>query len=76
MLIQFSVENFMSFKSKAVLSLIPSVDKEHPENINTVGNYKATNLIAIYGANASGKSSLFRAMTCALNLIRISNYQM
>ncbi len=75
MLIQFSVENFMSFKTKAILSLVPSTDKEHPENINVIDSYKATNLLAIYGANASGKSSLFMAMTCALNLIRISNYR-
>ncbi len=73
MLIQFSVKNYMSFKEKAVLALNPSTDTEHPENINEKNGYKATNLIAIYGANASGKSSLFKAMTAALNLIRFSN---
>ena len=73
MLIQFSVKNFMSFKEKVVLSLYPSSDKEHPENINKIKGYKATNLIAIYGANASGKTSLFKAMTAALNMIRNSN---
>jgi AAA15 family ATPase/GTPase len=63
----------MSFKDKAVLALNPSSDKEHPENINENGAYSATNLIAIYGANASGKTSLFKAMTVALNMIRFSN---
>jgi len=74
MLIQFSVKNFMSFKEKAVLSLNPSVDTEHPENINNKNGYTATNLVAIYGANASGKTSLFKAMTVATNMIKNSNY--
>ena len=73
MLIQFSVKNFMSFREKVVLALNPSNDTEHPENINARNGYSATNLIAIYGANASGKTSLFKAMTVALNLIRDSN---
>ena len=73
MLIQFSVKNFMSFKEKAVLALNPSTDSEHLENINEENGYKASNLIAIYGANASGKSSLFKAMTVALIFIKNSN---
>lgn len=73
MLIQFSVKNFMSFREKVILALNPSTDTEHPENINERNGYSATNLIAIYGANASGKTSLFKAMTVALNLIRNSN---
>lgn len=74
MLIQFSVNNFMSFKEKAILSLNPSADTEHPENINNKNGYNATNLVAIYGANASGKTSLFKAMTVATNMIKNSNY--
>lgn len=73
MLIQFSVKNFMSFKEEAVLALNPSIDKEHPENINEKNGFKAANTIAIYGANASGKTSIFRAMTAAVNLIKNSN---
>ncbi|WP_292210397.1 AAA family ATPase [Butyrivibrio sp.] len=73
MLIQFSVKNFMSFKEKAVLALNPSTDSEHPENINEENGYKASNLIAIYGANASGKTSLYKAMTVALIFIKNSN---
>lgn len=75
MLIQFSVKNFMSFKEKVILALNPSAtDVEHPENINKNGNYSALNSIAIYGANASGKSGLFKAMTAALIMIKQSNY--
>lgn len=73
MLIQFSVKNYMSFKEKAILALNPSSDEEHPENINEKNGYTATNLIAIYGANASGKTSLFKAMTAAINMVKLSN---
>ena len=73
MLLQFSVENYQSIKNKVILSLEPSQDKEHPENIIHNKKYSAMNTIAIYGANASGKSTLFRALTIALNAIRTSS---
>ncbi len=74
MLIQFSVKNFMSFKEKVVLALNPSSDSEHPENIINKNGYKASKIISIYGANASGKTSLFKAMTSAVLMIKSSNY--
>lgn len=73
MLIQFSVENFASYKKKAVLSLEPSYDTEHPENVSALDAYRALNTIAIYGANASGKTRLFQALTFATIIIRGSN---
>lgn len=73
MLLQFSVTNFASIKNEVLFSLIPSKDKEHPENILQSGKFKATSLAAIYGANASGKSNLFKAMTIAIIYIRQSN---
>ena len=54
------------------MSLVPSSDKAHLNNINDNGAFKGLNTIAIYGANASGKSNLFRAATVALNMIRNS----
>lgn len=73
MLIQFSVENFMSIRDKVFLSMESSKDDEHPENIIAKGKCSAVNTVAIYGANASGKSSLFKAMTVAILMIRNSN---
>ncbi len=73
MLIQFTVENFLSIRDKVYLSLEPSSDSEHPENLIVKGDHKAVNLVAIYGANASGKSSLFKAIAIALNMIKNSN---
>ena len=73
MLLQVSVENFMSFKEKAVISLEPSKDKEHPENIYKKGDNKGLKVLATYGANASGKTNFFRAITITLIMIRSSN---
>ena len=72
MLVQFSIENFQSIRDKVILSMEPSVDKEHPENIITKGDHKAMNLLAVYGANASGKTALFKALTLSLIAIRSS----
>ena len=73
MLLQFSVENFLSIREKIILNLTPEFYKEHQENIITKGKSKALNSIAIYGANASGKSNLFKAITFALLTVRNSN---
>jgi hypothetical protein len=73
MLVQFAVENYMSIRDKVYLSLEPSKDKMHPENLIMKGDNKAINTAAIYGANASGKSSLFKAITISLLMIRNSN---
>lgn len=40
MLVQFTVENFLSIRDKVYLSLEPSKDSEHPENLITKGATK------------------------------------
>lgn len=73
MLIQFSVENFRSYKDKAILSMEASSDKELPLNVVTDGNDRVLKVAAVFGANASGKSNLFFALTAAIMIIRTSN---
>lgn len=73
MLLHFSVENYLSFKEEHVLSLVPTADKAHVENIYTREKNSALKAVTIYGANASGKSNLHKAMTVALNMVRLSN---
>ena len=63
MLLQFTVENFQSIRNKAILSLEPSTDAEHPENIIEQSGERAMNTLAVYGANASGKTALFKSLT-------------
>src|ERR1700756_2068561 len=75
MLVEFSVANFRSIKDKQTLSLMagPIVSKEEKvdENnvIETPAGIRLLKSIAIYGANASGKSNLVKAMMSMLNFI-------
>lgn len=73
MLLQFSVENYKSFKNLTVLSLEASDDAQLPMNYITVGEEKYLNAAVIFGANASGKTNIFSAFTAAIMLIRKSN---
>lgn len=71
MLIRFSVENWMSFRDKAVLSMIATSERQHRERIPVVEKYKLKVLpvAALYGANASGKTNLFKAISFAKRFI-------
>ena len=63
MLIQFTVENHRSIKNSAVISFAASKDKSfeeyllHPDEKKTL-----LPVLAIYGANAAGKSNVLHAM--------------
>jgi len=67
MLIEFSVSNFKSFRDRQTLSMVASPRLGKRENVISprVKGEKLPNLLkvaAIYGPNASGKSSLFKAI--------------
>ncbi|HEY3415460.1 MAG TPA: ATP-binding protein [Armatimonadota bacterium] len=71
MLLEFSVANYRSFKEKKTLSLLASSGRggkdsqAHPENTFAVPGRPDIALLksaAIYGANASGKSNLIKAL--------------
>ena len=72
MLIQFSVENFLSIKDKVVLSLLASKDNEHPEHLIVDGNKSYLKSAVIYGANASGKSNVLNAFWFMVNYVLTS----
>ncbi|MBR6410197.1 MAG: ATP-binding protein [Clostridia bacterium] len=73
MLLQFSVENFRSFKDKAILSMEASSDKELPENKVEASKHRVLREAVIFGANAAGKSNIFKALTAAILMVRHSN---
>lgn len=73
MLLQFLTQNYASIRDEKILSMQPSADREHSENIIVNGKFKALGMAAIYGANASGKTALYKAMTLALVILRTSN---
>ena len=73
MLLQFTVENYKSIKNPAVLSLEASASKEHPNNVVEIGKDRVLKGAAIFGANAAGKSNLFKALTAGILTVRTSN---
>lgn len=66
MLVEFRVKNFRSLRDEQVLSLVASKDKTlHDTHTLDTGIRAAPTLLrstAIYGANASGKSNLIKAL--------------
>lgn len=65
MLVQFMVKNVLSFKKETTLDMTAiNAYKEHECNlINNGTKEKFLRVAAVYGANASGKSNLYLAMT-------------
>ncbi len=80
MLVEFSVENFLSIKEKVTLSMLASKSgKENPDNLIDVGHVptlkgeKLLKSVAIYGANASGKTNVLRAFEFVKRLVSSSH---
>lgn len=73
MLVQVSIENFMSIKEKKIFSMLASCDKEIPENLIQGKNENYLKSAVIYGANASGKSNLIKAINTVIMIIQNSN---
>lgn len=73
MLVRFSVENCLSFRDRVELSMIASEEvRDHPEHVIHEGGANGMPVLklgVIYGANASGKSNLVKAMLMARELI-------
>jgi len=74
MLVEFSVENYKSFKDKVTFSMVASDDTSHEEtNIITQKDGKRyLKSAVIYGANASGKSNLINAMAFLSSFVYLS----
>ena len=73
MLIEFSVKNFLSFKNKITLSMEKGIGNENQDNVVSIGDIDLLKTAAIYGANASGKSNILKALTCSILMVRNSN---
>ncbi len=67
MLIEFSVENYRSIGETQTLSLVAKGGNELKESVCEcsfpgIGEVQLSKVAAIYGANASGKSNVFKAL--------------
>ena len=71
MLVQFMLKNVLSFKKETILDMTAiHAYKEHKDNLIENGTKeKFLKVAAIYGANASGKSNLYLAMTYFQSII-------
>lgn len=62
MLIEFRIGNFRSFAEPQTFSLVASSDTRHPDNCIPFGKRHLLKSAAVFGANASGKSNLVKAI--------------
>jgi len=76
MIVEFSVQNFRSIKELQTISFVASglkSSKEHSEvdlnNMAVEGGMNLFKTIGIYGANASGKSNIFKALDLFIKTI-------
>jgi len=67
MLLRFTLENWMSFRDQATLSMVASKERQHGHRVPRVAKYgmRVLPIASIYGGNASGKTNLFKALRFA-----------
>lgn len=73
MLINFTVENFRSFRKQVSLRMEATNIKELPDCVLQEGNIRLLPVAVIYGANSGGKSNLLRAMSVMRFLVMTSS---
>lgn len=73
MILEFSITNYMSFKEKVTFSMLANSSKGLDDNYIILNDRKILKSAAIYGANASGKSNLFKMLTTVILMLRDSN---
>lgn len=76
MLIAFNYKNFKSFKNENRLDMQATALKEHEYNVVKMKNVNLLTMVAIYGANASGKSNVLQAFEYMKKMILINNASM
>ena len=73
MILEFSVKNYLSFKEKVTFSMLANSNKGLDDNYVETNEKKILKTAAIYGANASGKSNLFKVMSSVVLMLKNSN---
>lgn len=72
MLIQLSIENYLSFKEKVTFSMVKGRPRSFPHHVVEIENFPQKGLLKtaiVYGANASGKSNFVKAIDFFQDLI-------
>jgi len=71
MIIEFTLQNWMSFRDSVTFSMVASRERQHGLRVPKLGKYqtRVLPLAAIYGGNASGKTNFFKALSFAKSLV-------
>ena len=72
MLLDFTVQNWMSYKDEADFNLTSSLERQHMETLAKLPGFrskKALPVAAVYGGNASGKTALFAALAALREMV-------
>ena len=72
MLLNFEVENWMSYRDGAAFSTTGSLERQHMETLAKITGFrskKALPVVAVYGGNASGKTGLFKAIAALKDMV-------
>ena len=73
MILEFSVTNYLSFKDRVTFSMIGNSSNELSNNYVVINDKKVMKTSAIYGANASGKTNLFKILSSVVFMLKTSN---
>ena len=73
MMLQFSLENYLSFRERGRIGLVAGSIKEFPENTHVAVQYsydtRLLKSICLYGKNSSGKSNVLKGFSLMKNLV-------
>lgn len=72
-LLQFKFKNHKCFYDETILDLMAPQEKRHLESTVAINGNNILSVIAIHGANASGKSSALEALDFMFKFIKFSN---
>lgn len=73
MILEFSIKNFLSFKEKVTFSMLANSNNGLDDNYIVLNEKKILKTSAIYGANASGKTNLFKILASIISMLKRSN---
>ena len=73
MILELSIANFLSFKDKITFSMLANATNGLDDNYVISNDRRVLKTTAIYGANASGKTNLFKILTIVISMLRSSN---
>lgn len=66
MILNFAIMNWMCYKDETTLALTSSLERQHMDTLTWLPGFrskKALPIAAIYGANSSGKTAVFNALS-------------